>query len=138
MSIASTSLTAYRSLDLNELEQLVFDVIESYGAAGCISDDVRAHCPHLSYSSVTARFSSLEEKGCIYRVGDTRPGRSGRPQKVMRSTIHMSAVPVLPLVKKMNPYVKGFMAAAKIVLKQSDLASAKKALALELKKAVSK
>jgi hypothetical protein len=117
MTLATTSLAAYHSLDLTELEGRVLDAIEAFGVDGCISDDVRGVFPSLSYSSVTARFASLEEKGRIYRAGDTRPGESGRQQKVMRHIEHTTAVPPLPVTKpKGNPFLDGLMRAARVVI----------------------
>ena len=77
-----TSKEAGRSIDTNRLEQLVYETIKGYGAAGCISDDVRAAHPTLAYSSVTARFKALAEKGLI-RYDGRRKGASGRSQRVM-------------------------------------------------------
>jgi len=56
---------------------------------------VRRNDPHTSqeaaksvktsypYSTVTARFRSLLDKGYIIDTGFTRPGRSGRKQRVL-------------------------------------------------------
>lgn len=135
----ATSLAAYHSIDITDLEQKVLDVIAAAGVNGCISDEVQAAYPHLSYSSVTARFSSLEAKKLIYRAGDTRPGISGRHQQVMRLAEHEATVPKvrppkLPKVRR-SGFMKGLMYAARIVLKEPDLLSAKKALKKELLKA---
>lgn len=94
---AETSLAAFRSIEteLTELEQKVLDVIRYHGSDGCISDQVRGSFPELSYSSVTARFASLELKGAICRNGDTRAGISGRQQQVMRDARYAT-----PLEKK--------------------------------------
>jgi hypothetical protein len=64
------------------LEQLVYETIKGYGATGCISDDVRAAHSSLAYSSVTARFKALAEKGLI-RYEGKRKGSSNRSQRVM-------------------------------------------------------
>ena len=77
-----TSKAAARSIDTTRLEQMVYETIKGYGAAGCISDDVRATHPTLAYSSVTARFKALAEKGLI-RYDGSRKGASGRSQRVM-------------------------------------------------------
>ncbi len=77
-----TSKQAARSIDTSRLEQLVYETIKGYGASGCISDDVRATHPTLAYSSVTARFKALAEKGLI-RYDGRRKGASGRSQRVM-------------------------------------------------------
>lgn len=138
----ATSIAALHSVDITELEQLMLDVIVAAGATGCISDEVLACYPSLSYSSVTARFSSLEAKNLIYRAGDTRPGESGRAQQVMRSESHLAAIPILraPVRRvkgkaKRNGFMKGLMHAAQIVSKAPDLASAKRQLKAELLKA---
>ena len=77
-----TSKDAGRSIDTTRLEQLVYETIKGYGATGCISDDVRTAHPTLAYSSVTARFKALAEKGLI-RYEGRRKGASGRSQRVM-------------------------------------------------------
>jgi hypothetical protein len=135
-------MAAYHSIDRTELEQKVLDVIEAAGATGCISDEVRAAYPHLSYSSVTARFASLEKKGAIYRAGDTRRGDSGRRQQVMRLAIYATTVPKVkapaPPKGKRSGFLKGLMYATRIIISEPDLHSAKKALRKELLKAVGK
>jgi hypothetical protein len=138
MSMASTSLAAYHSVDLTELEQLVLDTVESYGITGCISDEVRARHPTLSYSSITARFASLEAEGQIFRAGDTRVGNSGRGQKVMRHIKYASSVPVIKASNKMNPYTKGFVKAVMLVKNALSLPDAKEALAKELRRMATK
>jgi hypothetical protein len=138
--VPSTSRAAYHSLPRTDLEEKVLGVIAACGVDGCISDDVRKTFPDLSYSSVTARFSALEEKGQIFRAGDTRPGESGRQQKVMRSIEHAATTPIVLATKKAktNPFLAGMMYATRIVLKEPDLAAAKLALKKELLKAATK
>jgi len=89
MPSVSTSMAALRSISTTHLELEVLAVIQGYGSRGCISDEVRTHFPTLAYSSVTARYASLERKKLIYRSGQ-RPGDSGRKQAVMFAT---AAVP---------------------------------------------
>lgn len=82
MPSVSTSMAALRSISPSHLEAEVLKVIEGYGVRGCISDEVRTHFPTLAYSSVTARYASLEKKKLIHRSGK-RAGDSGRQQSVM-------------------------------------------------------
>jgi len=53
---------------------------------GVISDDVRRICADefniISYSSITARYKALKEKGLIKCIGK-RVGKSGRYQRIM-------------------------------------------------------
>jgi hypothetical protein len=79
-----TSHQAALKVDTTKLEQLVYETIKSYGAGGCISDQVLANFPHLPYSSVTARYKALMTKCLIEDTGERRAGKSGRPQRVMR------------------------------------------------------
>ena len=79
-----TSVEAAHSVDTTSLEEMVYKEIASYGKSGCISDEVLSKYPNFPYSSITARFASLERKGLIYRDGDKRKGNSGRKQSVMR------------------------------------------------------
>ena len=92
-----TSIEAAESIDVTHLEKIVLDVIKYYTREaasacydGCISDDVRKRCKNEhgidSYSSVTARFASLERKGLIEYTGDKQPGLSGCKQRVMIAT----------------------------------------------------
>ena len=82
-----TSITAATKIRSAEWEKLVFEVIRSFGSAGCISDDVRARFPGAPYSTITARYKALEEKKYIYYQGDTRTGTSGREQRVIRAKV---------------------------------------------------
>jgi hypothetical protein len=71
------------------LEDMVLSVIRGFGSRGCISDDVREAMARegvTSYSSVTARFKALADAKLIYFTGETRPGNTGRPQRVMAAT----------------------------------------------------
>lgn len=83
---AQTSIDAAKSLDVTAREKMVLQAIKSF-PAGCISDDVRIYCAEKfnihSYSSVTARYKSLAEKGLIRFTGETRKGASGKSQRVM-------------------------------------------------------
>jgi len=79
-----TSKAAAFSLgDVTPLERKVYEVICRF-PDGCISDQVREYFPGVAaYSSVTARYKALAEKGLIKFTGEKRPGKSGRGQRVM-------------------------------------------------------
>jgi hypothetical protein len=81
--MTASSRLALASIDQTALEALVLDTIASFGAAGCISDEVRQAHPDLAYSSTTARYSKLLSKGLIIDTGRRRPGLSGRGQRVV-------------------------------------------------------
>ena len=85
MSFEDTSKEAFNSIDATALERLVLKTINRFGTKGCISDQVRAALPHLSYSSVTARYKALIDAGSIEVIGK-RKGLSGRSQRVYRAT----------------------------------------------------
>lgn len=95
MDIMTTSREAFESVDATALEALVLGVIERFGPGGCISDEVRARLPGLAYSSVTARFRALLDKGLVVDSGMRRRGRSGRSQRVMVAARHWDAAPAL-------------------------------------------
>ena len=82
-----TSHGAARRVDTTRLEGIVYQIIVDHGEHGCIADDVleiaQGEYGIKSYSSVTARFKALAEKGWIDYSGERRPGRSGRAQRVM-------------------------------------------------------
>lgn len=80
-----TSHVAAHAVDSTKLERMVLGAIASFGSTGCISDEVRAKFPDASYSSITARYKALRDKGLIEIVG-ARPGKSSRPQRIMRAT----------------------------------------------------
>lgn len=76
------SMEAAISVDTTKLEQLVYDTIASF-PDGCIQDEVLQVLPFLPYSSVTARFKALKDRGYIEVIG-SRKGRSGRNQSVLK------------------------------------------------------
>ena len=76
-----TSTEAVESIDAARLELMVLRAIKRLGP--CISDEVREEFPGLAYSSVTARYRALLDKGAIKDTGERRPGKSGRGQRVM-------------------------------------------------------
>jgi len=53
---------------------------------GCISDEVLNALPHHRYSTVTARYKQLKEKGLIKVDDRKRKGVSGRGQLIMWAT----------------------------------------------------
>lgn len=77
-----TSRAAALAVDTTRLEAMVFEAVRSF-PAGCIQDDVLARFRDMPYSSVTARFRALLDKGLIVDTGDRRRGRSGRSQRVL-------------------------------------------------------
>lgn len=78
-----TSYEAAERVDTQKMEQIVLEAIKAF-PDGCIADDVLDALPQYSYSTVTARFSTLLRKDHIVIIG-TRPGRSGRQQRIMRA-----------------------------------------------------
>lgn len=80
-----TSVQAAKTVDAGRLERTVYEVIASH-PNGCTQDEVLAILSELPYSSVTARFSSLIRKGYIEATGETRQGRSGRQQRILKIT----------------------------------------------------
>lgn len=78
-----TSIQAAQQVNTVSTEEQVYNTIASF-EHGCIQDQVLQALPHLPYSSVTARFRALLDKGYIEATGETRPGRSGKPQRVLK------------------------------------------------------
>jgi hypothetical protein len=91
-----TSHQSALHVDSASLEGRVYEVIKSYGAEGCISDEVRSRMPDLPYSSITARYSALIEKGLIYDTGRRRQGESGRLMRVVIADVHARLAPGEP------------------------------------------
>lgn len=79
----ATSYGAAEKIDTQKMEKIVLEAIKGF-PEGCIADQVLEALPQYSYSTVTARFSSLLRKDHIEIIG-TRPGRSGRQQRIMRA-----------------------------------------------------
>ena len=66
------------------LELEVLAAIASFGEAGCTSDEVRNRFfSTRPYSSITGRYKALADRGAIGIKAETRPGTSGRKQRVM-------------------------------------------------------
>ncbi len=81
----STSHDAADKLDVNKMERVVLAAITSFGSSGCISDDVLRILPAYRYSTITARYKQLKEKGLIFVDERKRKGESGRQQLIMWS-----------------------------------------------------
>jgi hypothetical protein len=81
-----TSVIAAYTVKTSKRERQMFEAICSFGSDGCIADDLIRRFPTLAYSTITARPSALERKGLICRGPDTRMGKSGSPQHVMRKS----------------------------------------------------
>jgi hypothetical protein len=80
-----TSHQAAARVDSTKLEQMVYEAIRAFGHKGCISDELLQLFPTYPYSSITARYRALMDKGYIEDTGERRQGRSGRSQRVMRA-----------------------------------------------------
>ena len=81
-----TSREAAENVPTSRLEKMVLEIIARFPEEGIISDDVRRICADefnvTSYSSITARYKALKEKGLIKCIGK-RVGKSGRYQRIM-------------------------------------------------------
>lgn len=80
----ATSHQAAEKVDTAKMEYLVYEAIHSFGENGCISDEVLEKFPYAPYSTITARYRALHDKGYIEIIG-VRKGRSGKNQRVMRA-----------------------------------------------------
>jgi len=78
----ATSHQAAQVVDTTKLEQMVYEAIKSH-PEGCISDEILEMYPNYPYSSITARYKSLLDKGFIEVTG-VKVGRSGRKQRIMK------------------------------------------------------
>ena len=84
----STSHDAAEQLDVNAMERVVYHAIESFGDNGCISDNVLDLLAGYRYSTVTARYKQLKEKGLVIVDHRKRYAQSGRQQLVMWASKH--------------------------------------------------
>lgn len=116
-TVAPTTRAAYRSLAVGTLREQILDIIEAAGPAGCIHDDVREVFSMSSTKDGTlnTRYSELERDSKIFRSGDTRPGKSGKEQLVMRHANYAASLGVrLPTGRKITPGPgRGFRAGVK-------------------------
>jgi hypothetical protein len=78
----TTSHQAAQAVDSTKLEQMVYEAIKSH-PDGCISDEILEMYPNYPYSSITARYKSLLDKGFIEVTGVKR-GKFGRNQRIMK------------------------------------------------------
>ena len=84
----STSHEAAESVNATYMEQVVYEVIEGFGPSGCISDQVLEVLSHHRYSTITARYKQLKEKGLVIVDHRKRKAISGRSQLVMWASKH--------------------------------------------------
>jgi hypothetical protein len=78
----TTSHQAAQAVDTTKLESLVYEAIKSH-PDGCISDEILEMYPNYPYSSITARYRALLDKGFIEVTGVKR-GKFGRNQRIMK------------------------------------------------------
>jgi hypothetical protein len=79
----TTSHQAAQAVDTTKLETLVYEAIKGF-PDGCISDEILAMYPNYPYSSITARYRALLDKGFI-EISGVKRGKFGRNQRVMRA-----------------------------------------------------
>ena len=78
-----TSHQAAQVVDTPKLERMVYEAIKSF-PDGCISDEILQMYPQYPYSSITARYRALLDKGLI-EVSGVKRGKFGRNQRIMRA-----------------------------------------------------
>ena len=79
----TTSHQAAQAVDTTKLETLVYEAIKGF-PDGCISDEILAMYPNYPYSSITARYRALLDKGFI-EVSGVKRGKFGRNQRIMKA-----------------------------------------------------
>ena len=77
-----TSHQAAQAVDTTKLETMVYEAIKGF-PEGCISDDILGMFPNYPYSSITARYRALLDKGFI-EVSGVKRGKFGRNQRIMK------------------------------------------------------
>jgi len=85
--------SAYK-IQASQMEKIVFGVIDSFGETGCISDQVQYALPQYRYSTITARYKALKDKGLVIVDDRAIKGESGRKQMIMWSSRHYFHQPV--------------------------------------------
>jgi len=78
----TTSHQAAQAIDSTKMEKMVYEAIKGF-PDGCISDEILEMYPNYPYSSITARYKALLDKGFI-EISGVRTGKSGRKQRVMK------------------------------------------------------
>jgi len=84
-----TSKIAAHRVNSRTMEELVYEAIKAH-PKGIISDEILALFPDRPYSSITARYRALLTKGLIEDTGLTKPGKSGKPQRIMKVCDNLS------------------------------------------------
>ncbi len=79
----TTSHQAAQGVDSTKLEQMVYEAIKGF-PDGCISDEILEMYPNYPYSSITARYRALLDKGFI-EVSGVKRGKFGRNQRIMKA-----------------------------------------------------
>jgi len=83
-----TSHESANKVEATQMEKIVWEVIDSFGETGCISDQVQYALPQHRYSTITARYKALKDKGLVIVDGSAVKGESGRKQMMMWSSRH--------------------------------------------------
>ena len=78
-----TSHEAAQGVDTTKLESMVYEAIKGF-PDGCISDEILEMYPNYPYSSITARYRALLDKGFI-EVSGVKRGKFGRNQRIMKA-----------------------------------------------------
>jgi hypothetical protein len=83
-----TSHQSAEKVEASRMEKIVLGVIDSFGENGCISDQVQYALAEYRYSTITARYKALKEKGLVVTDGTAIKAESGRKQLKMWSARH--------------------------------------------------
>ena len=79
-----TSQDAAASVEASKLVEKIYEAMNRYGEAGCISDDIGRDLPGVGVQTYTPRFKQMIERGMIEATGEKRKGDCGRYQLVRR------------------------------------------------------
>lgn len=78
-----TSKEAAKTVDVRNLEKLVYDAIKA-APDGLTAEEIFQALPGIRLNSVTPRIAPLIKKGYIYDTGERRRSSSGRSQRVLK------------------------------------------------------
>tara|TARA_X000001316_G_C894523_1_gene15008 strand:+ start:87 stop:461 length:375 start_codon:yes stop_codon:yes gene_type:complete len=98
----STSQEAAEKIDAGRMERKVYEVIKRHREYGAISDQVLFVLEDYGYSTVTARYKQLKEKGLVIVDHRKRKGKSGRNQLVMWAKDFYREEDALPEMQQEN------------------------------------
>jgi uncharacterized protein with PIN domain len=104
----NTSKEAAKTVNSENIEKQIYDVVKSFGFNGCITEQV-IEITGSTQNTINPRFAPLLRRGLIVDTGERRMAKTGRRQRVVVADVFVDQATIIPIEKKVKrcPHCQG-------------------------------